>query len=607
MSSLQFKRIRICSEAEQAAMELTFDPKRTLLWGPNGAGKSAVIKSVFRAIGAEPHGELPGWDYRAILALDFSFRGREFTSVRFQDLRGLFEGSELLGATTSDEEWNEIFSEAVDFQLRLLSREGQLQRASPAHFFLPFFVNQDGSFGSHWDTFDGIKKFQQSAVQTLEYFARVWPPKYFGIKAEEQGVKVKIAERRAEITTLQRTRLRLKKTQRALPVRLNQRDFQEEIQELTKQLLTLSKAQEDLRKHIIEDQDLEVSLTEQISMSEHALRVHEADFQFAARESIDKSEFICPTCNAKHPESFHMFLGLAEDARELNLLRERLVHMAASAKERLKRNRSKAIALKRDFSELNALLATKKGKFTFDDFLKSRSVLVADDQLASEERLVRKEIEAHERQLGEIKISLADLEKNHDAKAPLKLFRTKFAKALVRLEAPSPTGVSKWPLAKRPDASGSRHARSILAYYSALWHTMVTDGRLPAPIFVDSPNQGGQDRENLQKLIASVVRAVPAGSQVVLCHERYVEAFSDGKTIEFKKGSKLLDGATFKRLSRDMFQYLAVARANLAQVKDVDGGSEAESQPGPDAARQRVSSSGQRPNSEAKQRDLFEP
>lgn len=607
MSSLQFKRIRICSEAEQAAMELTFDPKKTLFWGPNGAGKSAVIKSVFRAVGAEPHGEIPGWDYRAILALDFSFLGREFTSVRFEDLRALFEGPQLLGATTLDDEWNEIFSDAVDFQLRLLNREGQLRRASPAHFFLPFFVNQDGSFGSHWDTFDGIRKFQHSAVQTLDYFARVRPPMYFEVKAEEQGIKAKIAERRVEITMLQRTRLKLKKTQRALPVRLNQREFQEEIQELTKKLLTLSKAQENLRKHIVEDQDLVVSLTEQISLSEHALRVHQADFQFAARESIDKSEFICPTCNAKHPESFHMFLGLAEDARELNSLRESLVLMATSAKDRLKRNRSKAVALKRDFSDLNTLLATKKGKFTFDDFLKSRSFVVADDQLASEEGLVRKEIEGHGRKLSEIKIILENLEKNHDAKAPVMLFRAKFVDALFKLEASRPKGASKWPLAKRPDASGSRHARSIFAYYSALWHTMITDGSLPAPIFVDSPNQGGQDKENLQKLIASVAKAAPAGSQVILCHEEYVEAFSDGKTIEFKKGSQLLDGVTFKRLSPEIFQYLALARTTLAKVKDVNGSPGTGSEPGPEDARRHVSSSGQGLNSEAQQRDLFEP
>lgn len=94
---------------------------------------------------------------------------------------------------------------------------------------------------------------------------------------------------------------------------------------------------------------------------------------------------------------------------------------------------------------------------------------------------------------------------------------------------------------------------------------------------------------------------------MALCHEEYVEAFSDGKTLEFKKASQLLDGATFARLNREMFQYLAVARTSLAQVKNVTGGSETRPQSGPDDTRRRVSSSGQRPSSEGQQRNLFGP
>lgn len=170
-----------------------------------------------------------------------------------------------------------------------------------------------------------------------------------------------------------------------------------------------------------------------------------------------------------------------------------------------------------------------------------------------------------------IGVGLKELKGNHDSETPLNAFRAAFARTIVELDVPRPDGVEKWALSKRPGTSGSRHARTIIAYYAALWRTIAPENKpLPSPLVIDSPNQGAQDKTHLQQLLTSIASEAPQGAQVILAHEERPSVFAADKVFEFSNKFPLLEQAKFAELSPQVFWYVEEARRALAGISMED-------------------------------------
>lgn len=570
MQSLRFNRISICSEQEQKAFSQQFHPRKTLFLGGNSTGKSTIIKSLFRAFDAEPTGDLRGWDYGAIVAVDFSVGNVEYTTIRRGDLKALFRGQHLVGSTTSSSRWNEIFAAAVGFPLPLMDREGNLRTATPSMYFLPFYINQDGSYFGSWDTFKSLKQFDASAIpQTLEYFAQVRPFKYFELKGRERTAKTRLAGLEVEAGTLQRIRQRLRRSLKASPVKLSTAGFEKEVHELAKQATELGAKQDKIRGEIIEGQELGRQLADQIRLSTVALREHEADFKSVGLATADHGMFRCPTCHAEHDASFHTFLELAEDARELYRLKERLQHNLVSVNDRLARSRRDSAALRQRYSEISSLLAVKRGRLTFEDVVKSHGKDAAESVLDAEIITVQKDATAASELTKKLKIELDVLLKNHDGGAPLTAFRDAFKELLVVADVVEFSNADNWKLNKRPTDSGSPGPRSIVAYYGALWTVMQgPNSTLPSPVVIDSPNQNAQDKKHLERVMGLLASKTPSDAQVILCAEDPSEAFKPDMIVELTRERALLEASQLDTIAARVLPMVERAIAELAGVDD---------------------------------------
>ena len=161
MKSFLFENIWILSHKARRARQISFHPKKNLIVGRNHTGKSSLIKTLFVTLGARPQGELLQWDDNTVSLVDIRIDNTPFRVLHQRGYRALFDAKgKLIAATGSHPEWSESFATATGFNLVLTDKHQETVPADARCFFIPFYINQDGSWQSGWDTFTGMQQYR---------------------------------------------------------------------------------------------------------------------------------------------------------------------------------------------------------------------------------------------------------------------------------------------------------------------------------------------------------------------------------------------------------------------------------------------------------------
>jgi hypothetical protein len=523
MKSLKFLDISLLSLTEGKARQITFDLGSNLIFGLNHTGKSTLTKMLFETLGASPSGNLDGWDKAVISCVSISVDGVTHKIVRQGDRRALFSGDDqLIGSASRMSKWSEIFNALTNFNLVLSDKQDKTAPADPACFFLPFYINQDGSWGATWGTFRrGLGRFKSPIQPILEYFSQIVPSGYYTAKAAKDNLSARVADLDRERNALARATSRVTK---ALPVvgpKITAEGFEDDIARLTKEINGLNQKQEGLRVTALQQNEMLGAIQREISAAERALQDFGQDSLYL--DGADLGNLSCPTCGAEHSDTFLSTLEYAEDARAVESTVLRLRATEQRLREQITSSAIERATLKSAYDELSTLLETKRGELKFSEIVESLGAGSALSALDAEE----KELEKATSGLLDTIHSLTLEMKSFTDKDRKKLIRQRFrdqyiyARNMLNLFA---VDVSKQQISNRPDLSGSGGPRAILAYYSALWQICSPtgqDGHQPPsiPLVIDCPNQQGQDAKNLPAIITFIATRLPSSAQAIVTFE----------------------------------------------------------------------------------------
>jgi predicted nucleic acid-binding Zn-ribbon protein len=561
MKKFLFEKIWLLSYKDQRARAIEFHRHKNLVVGRNHTGKSSLIKTLFRTLGAKPQGALEQWDENTISLVEFLIGQNRYLAIHQRGHRALFNDlGHLIIAASNHDEWTDAFSNAVGFNLVLTDKNSETVPADPRCFFLPFYINQDGSWQAKWDTFTGLQQYRAPIGTILEYFSGIKPPEFYELDSKKTQSQKALEDFQKEHRFLEKARDRFARSISFSGPKVQPENFVNEIVRLTGEVTELNRRQEQLRDKAVREQELLSSIKLQIHLAADALVTYESDTSYLRNEPREK--LTCPTCGAEHAESFLELLNYAEDARVLRELVARLNVDASKVSKEYSKTRSQMRELDKNYLRVTEILEVRRGEFKFRDVVDSMGAERAFSAFEVESTVLKKEINQRLGEIESLSKQLKELTNVKRTKEILKNFREAYASALVSLNLP-PIETSKLRLTSRPDLSGSGGPRSILAYYSALWRICLGEyASFSMPLVIDSPNQQGQDDINLPKVLKYIANNLPASAQIIVGTEMETNHFFDHKIVcdqpyKFLRDNEFAEVAkVVEPLAKMMYDYL---------------------------------------------------
>jgi hypothetical protein len=556
MKEFKLNEILLLSLKELKAKKVIFDENRTIILGRNSVGKSCLIKSIYQTFGAEPQNLHPNWQEANVMSLvHFSIDNENFSIIRSNKIYCLFDSNrQKIGQYNKVSQLGNHLAELLDFKIQLTNKEGEIITPPPAYLFLPYYADQDKSWTANWSSFSKLY-LPNAKLDIINYHTGIKPNEYYEAKNELGLITdgIQIIEKDVTIVKNLLGNLNEKLSQKDFTISIE--DFQDEIKELLISCEELNKEQNKHKQTLTVLYNQKINLEAQLEITKHALVETNKDYEFAINH-LDES-VLCPSCGAGYENDFSERFSIAQDEQRcLDLIIE-LKDDLVIIERKIDKANNYFSQNNKEIEQIEKILESKKETIKLKDIIESEG----KKEMKS---LFNTEITDYENELKEKLLLKNELEKE------VKKFEDKKRANEIRTEYRNLMGSYLSTLNvhslsenyyKRIDSSikesGSAMPRALMAYYYSILNIIKKYGSSAfCPIIIDSPNQQGQDKENLPRLIKFIIDKQPKGSQLILGLEEIPDGQSNEYIIELTEERSLLQEHEFEDVMAEFKHYL---------------------------------------------------
>lgn len=522
MKRLMIRKLIVISQSESRSLEVPFEKGLNIILGGNKTGKSSIIKSIFITLGCECKRVEADWKKLvSTYLLFFKYGERQFCIVRqdkkFQIFENINNDFSCIIETNAFHEYSNCLMDILEIKMPCISKDGKQFNITPPLLFRFQYIDQDEGWSKIADSFKNVAYIKDWKANTNKYVCGYLDDSYYALQAQKAEHILERDDKKKELNYNQNFVSRITST-------LTRIEDIESVEDVTTDIELLLAKAEELRKLQFSYNAEMTVLENDIYINQHKLHIVEhnlietkKDIEYAMTQ---EDELICPFCGTIYSNGINEQLNITSDyAHCENLIAELKSSISVATKE-LEELKNKYNDVSVEIQSIEQKVQNTQELLSYSSFYKSKGQFEIYESCKRQLDVLQGEINSCVS-----KIAITDekinekksKERSKDIREDIERYCRTLADAI---NVPK-TFIKLRDFVQVINRTGSETPRLVYMYQSALYLYNLERAYSPFNFYVvDTPNQQGQDTENLGSIFKSLELFLSDEGQVIVGTER---------------------------------------------------------------------------------------
>ena len=522
MKRLMIKKLIVISQSESRSLEVPFENGLNIILGGNKTGKSSIIKSIFTTLGCECKRIESDWK-KLISAylLFFAYGEKSYCIVRQGKKFQIFECNRdeysCIIETVAFHEYSNCLMDILGITMPCISNKGEQFNVTSPLLFRFQYIDQDEGWGKIADSFKNVAYIRDWKTNTNKYVCGYLDDSYYELQAQKAKHMLEMDDKRKEYDYNQNFVSRITSSLTQIENAKSIEDVATDIESL------LAKAEEMRKMHFSYSAEMAVWENEiyvnqrKLHIVEHNLAETKKDIEFAMTQ---EDELVCPICGTVYSNGLGDQLNITSDYAHCEKLMDELKNSISLATKRLEELRKKYNDVSVEIQSIEQKVRNSQELLTYSSFYKSKGQYEIYESCKAQLESLQQELNSYISKIAMLEDKINEKKspkRSKEIREDIKEYCCTFADAI---NLPK-TFIKLKDFVQVIDRTGSETPRLVYMYQSALYLYNLYRAKSPFNFYVvDTPNQQGQDAENLESIFKSLELFLSDDGQVIVGTER---------------------------------------------------------------------------------------
>lgn len=522
MKRLTIKKLIVISQSESRSLEVPFEDGLNIILGGNKTGKSSIIKSIFTTLGCECKRIESDWK-KLISAylLFFKYGEKKFCVVRqgrkFQIFENISKIYYCIIETEAFHEYSNCLMDILEIKMPCISKDGTQFNVTPPLLFRFQYIDQDEGWSKIADSFSNVAYIKDWKANTNKYVCGYLDDKYYELQAEKVEHSIERDDKKKELNYNQNFVSSIAST-------LKRIEDVGSVEEITSEINSLLSEAEELRKMQFSIKTEMTVFENEIYINQHNMHIIEhnlietkKDIEYAMNQ---EDELVCPICKTTYSNGLDAQLNITSDYAHCEKLSAEISNEIDIATKELDALKRKYIEISSEIQSIEQTIQKSQELLSYSSFYKNKGQYEIYESCKKQLEVIQGEIDSYVSTIALLDEKINEMkskERSKEIRGNIEGYCRTLADAI---NVPK-TFIKLRDFVQIIDRTGSETPRLVYMYQSALYLYNLNRAYSPFNFYViDTPNQQGQDANNLESIFKSLELFLSNEGQVIVGTER---------------------------------------------------------------------------------------